>query len=194
MRIDQKALQMSQRKAYDTIKTQVVPENISMPAMLIQEQAYAVTSNTYVFDFSSKAPQASSTLNNILLGDNNVFVQYGIQVLIGEGANANNRVYRSYGNSTSDNALYNGVLSQKLESNTMIDKMSTMSFRDWDQNFTSESGLVLINPLRVLNGRLGVWSVIINLQSISALTLTANLFISVRLHGCLGQATGLPNR
>ena len=213
MKYDQIALQRSQRHAYDTMARPVMtgPDgktfknpykvsevNITEPAILIQEQAFVNTLNNFTFDFSQTAPVATAALNNVLLGTNNIFVIYGIQLLLGEGATGNNRVYRSFGVTPNDESIYNSVLSLTLEQSNVIANMDGQQFRDFDTsplNFWNTAGMVLINPQRILTGRLGIFKINISLiNSIAGLALTANTFLSVRLHGALGQAAGVPGR
>ena len=75
----------------------------------------------------------------------------------------------------------------KLESNTPIDKMDMNLFRD-DGDFVQWSGMVLINPFRILSGRIATLDVIVNLPNITGLVLTPNTVVSCRLHGALGLA------
>lgn len=207
MRFDLQSVRDAQRQAYDTLTQRewkskngpiknpyfVRPENVSIGAQLIQEQAFVNTTSAFSFDFSINAPQPSATLNNVLLGKNNIFCFYAIQILIGEGATANNRIYRSRGIQQNDDSLYNSTVTMKFEQATLIDKMNGQNFRDISTNpneFWTEAGLYLINPQRIITGELGVLNLSINLlNSISALTLSANLFISARLHGAFGQAS-----
>jgi hypothetical protein len=174
------------------------PASISMGAQLVQEQPFTNASSTFSFDFSINAPIATSTLNNVVLGKNNVLAFYAIQILIGEGANGNNRIYRSRGLTPEDDSLYNSVVTMKFEQSTLIDKMNGLNFRDVGTNaneFWAEAGLHLINPQRVVSGELGVFNLTINLiNSISALVISPNLFISARLHGAFGQASGVQRR
>ena len=219
MKFDAVALQKAQRHAYDTLakpvrmgmsgpmihkaganKGQVVKnpfytpaDFITTPATLVQEQAFVNSQNQYIFDFSQTAPKASSTLNNVLLGINNTFVIYGFQLLIGTGANANNRSYTSRGPTTTDDCIYNSIISIQFETGTLVNLMPGIPLREVGVSNTeqwAEMGMQLINPQRILTGRLGTFAINITLiNSISALTLTANLFLSVRLWGVLGQAS-----
>lgn len=213
MKNDQIALQRAQRNAYEFMarpvitlpNNQKVPNpfkvsetNITEPAILIQEQAFVNTQNAFSFDFSQTAPPKTTVLNNVLLGTNNIFVIYGIQLLLGEGANGNNRVYRPFGVTQNDESIYNSTMSLTVEQSNLIASMDGLQFKDFDNsplNMWNTAGMVLINPQRVLTGRLGVFLFNITLlNSIAGLALTANTFLSVRLHGALGQAAGVPGR
>lgn len=209
MRFDLQSVREAQRQAFHTLaapKTKngqrnpyyTNPANISMTAQLIQEQAFTNQSNQFTFDFSINAPIATTTLGNVTLGKNNTFVYYAIQILIGEGANANTRIYRSRGLTSNDDSIYNSIVSMQFESSQLIDKINGHSFRDVGTNaneFWTEAGLSLINPQRVVSGELGKFNLQITLlNSISAVVLSPNLFLSVRLHGALGQATGVARK
>lgn len=175
-------------------KYAVDPLNVTMPATLTQETPWVTTTNSFMFNFAINGPdQVPGTNNNISLGLNNVFVIYGIQILFGEGANAANRIYRSFGNTPNDDALYNSVVQIKMAQSTLIDRVDGRSFRDVPEVLTAASedlGMVLINPARIITGDLGSFQVFINLLNpISALVITANMFISVRLKGAWGQAS-----
>jgi hypothetical protein len=198
MKYDQLALQQAQRYAFETLAAGITnadnsvikpaPVNITMGAMLIQELAYTNSGSPYLFQFGNQAPVGTSTLNNVVLGNNNAMIVYGIQILIGIGANANNRIYQSTGVTQNDNSIYNGQLQLSLESNQPIQKMDMQQFYEEGPNNTF-MGFQFINPMRNVTGKLSRFEVAIVLpNSISALTLTSNLFISVRLHGALGLA------
>ncbi len=201
MRFDLQSVREAQRQAYNTLANEnnnpfyTPPAQITMAAQLIQEQPFVNTAQQFTFDFSLNGPVASPTLNNVTLGKNNIFVCYGFQMLLGEGANGNNRIYRSRGNTSNDESIYNSNTTLKLESNTVVDKMNGLGYKDVGTNaneWWNEAGLQLINPQRILTGELGTFQVTITLyNSISLLTLTPDLFLSFRLIGCLGQAVGV---
>lgn len=174
-------------------KYYVNPINVSNPATLVQETAWVNTGQQLSFDFTINGPNPSATLNNIPLGKNNVFVIFGIQILFGEGANANNRIYRSFGNTPNDDSLYNSIVQMKMEQSTLLDKVDGRNFRDVPSVLTEahpDDGLLLIQPLRIVTGELGFFSVFINLiNPISALVITSNMFVSMRLRGAFGQAS-----
>lgn len=174
-------------------KYYVNPINVTMPATLTQETPWINTTQQFGFDFSINGPgPVPGVLNNILLGKNNVFVIYGIQILFGEGSAAN-RIYRSFGNTPNDDALYNSIIQIKLEQSTLVDKVDGRDFRDVPQVVTEaweDNGMVLINPVRIVTGELGFFSLFINvLNPISGLVITPEMFISVRLKGAFGQAS-----
>lgn len=209
MRFDAQALMEAERRAYNFLAKKesklpdgtvvankyYTPENqITMSAQLIQELPYTNAVDSFKFNFSATAPPTSPTLGNVTLGKTQVFAIYAVQLLIGQGATANNRIYRSRGITVDDDSIYNSTFQMKVETNTYIDDLNGHQFRDVGTNaneFWAEAGMTLINPIRVVNGELGTFNCSINLlNSISTLTLTANLFLSLRLHGALGQAQG----
>jgi hypothetical protein len=212
MRFDLQSVRDAQRQAFNTLANpsievhgqkhknpyHVAPSNISIGAQLIQEQPFVNSLQTFTFIFDSNAPQPSSTLGNVVLGKTNVMCIYGIQLLIGEGTNANNRIYRSRGNTPNDDSIYNSNLILTVEQSNVIDKMNCINFRDVGTNaneFWAEAGLYLINPQRLINGELGKFQITITMyNSISGLTLTPNLFLSLRLHGAFGQPSGVAHR
>lgn len=173
----------------------VKPENVSTPVELVQEQAFVNTTQVFNFDFSINGQPASNApgTNNVILGKNNIAVVYGIKIYQGEGANANNRIYRSRGITVNDDSLYNSIVSLKLEQSVLIDKVPGQNFRDVFTSpleFDSNAGMVLINPMRILTGELGTFTLSINLlTAINALVLSANIFLSARLCIVYGQAS-----
>lgn len=174
--------------------------NITMPSHLVQETPWVTTGGqVFKFDFSISAPGPNvpgavvPTTNNILLGQNNTASVYAIKILQGEGETPASRVYRSRGVTPADNALYNSVINMEFENSTLIKNAPGKDFLDQYASideFDSNSGLVLINPQRILTGKLGVFQLSINIiQSISTLILTPNTFISAQLYVALGQAS-----
>lgn len=188
-------IQRMQRLAFDTLKQGVgkidaVPDGkITMPASIQQELAYVNTNSRYRFRFGSDAPDASTALSNKKLGDNDVIAVYGVQVLYGynSGVDKTNREYRAYGVTPSDNALYNGELQMNFESTTPVAFMELLSFKD-ERVWNGNNGLNLINPIRIITGDMSKFDVVLDLDDISGLTLTANAYIMVKLHGALGRA------
>ena len=168
------------------------PTNVTGPAKLQQETPWVNTSNQFNFDFSINAPLPSATLNNRVLPKNNRAAIYGIQILFGNGANANNRVYQSHEVITNDAALYNSTISITMEQSNLVNYMDGQEFRDVVNNgddMSNTYGFVPITPLRILTGEMGVFNLTISMiNPISALVLSANLFISVRLFVIMGQA------
>jgi hypothetical protein len=83
----------------------------------------------------------------------------------------------------------------KFEQSTLVDKIEGQSFRDVYTSpleFDSNAGLVLWQPLRVVTGELGVFSVNINvLGSMSGVVLSSNIFLSVRPLIVFGQASAV---
>lgn len=175
-------------------KYSVNPIQVTMPATLTQEIPWVNTNQQLGFDFSINGPvQVAGTNNNIALGKNNVAVIYAMQLLFGEGANSANRIYRSFGNTPNDDSIYNSIVQVKMEQSTLIDKIDGRDFRDVPDVVTASSadyGKVLINPVRIVTGELGFFSVFVNLLNpISALVITANMFVSMRLKIGFGQAS-----
>jgi hypothetical protein len=222
MRFDSVALADAQRRAYDRLiadyiiepeKTigadggslpvdvkkvnqhYVPPKLTTSPAMIIQELPWVNTVTEFTFDFSQNAPvQIPGTNNNVNLSKNDVFAIYGVQILFATGTNSASFIYRSHGVLPADDALYNSVITSKIESSVYVDKMAGQFFRDNPVNsneFYGEIGMQLINPIRVVSGELGVFNFKVNLLNpIAALVISANTLISFRLHGVYGQAKG----
>jgi len=217
MRYDEQAKRESQRKAFDLItqreltkrttnpdgsftdtkvanKFYVDPLNVTIPATLTQELPWVNTGGQFIFDFSINAPaQVPGVNNNRVLPKNNVFVIWGLQLLFGTGANAANRVYRSFGLTANDDSLYNSTMSVKMEQSTLIDFAEGRDFRDVPQTATegwADDGMVLINPVRIITGEMGVFKLFITLLNpISALVISDNTVVSARLKGAMGQAS-----
>jgi len=213
MRYDQQAIRDAERLAFRTITAQeqtgknadgvickipnkywVNPLNVTMPMKMVQEVPWLNTNQELIFDFSINAPnQIPGTNNNVILGQNNVFVGYGIQILFGDGTNAANRIYRSRGLTPNDDALYNSLISVRMEQSTLIDKVNGLDFRDVETapgEFYATAGMILINPIRIVSGKLGTFSLAIRmLNPFAALVISPNQFVSVRLLGAYGQAS-----
>lgn len=214
MKYDHVAIREAERKAFEVITataTQeknangeicntanpfwVNPLNVTMPMELVQETPWVNTGQQFNFDFSINAPvQVPGTNNNVILGQNNVFVAYGLKLLFRDGASSANGVYRSFGNTPNDDSLYNSLVSIRLEQSTLIDKVNGQNFRDVPEgavtSFNALDGLLLINPVRIVTGKLGTFTLSINLLNpISALVISANQFVSARLVGAYGQAS-----
>jgi hypothetical protein len=190
----------AQRKAFETLtksegvneKFRVRPESVTIPAALIQEQALTNANGMMSFIFGSKSPIGTPVLNNIILGENDIAVVYGIQLLIGQGPTVNNRVYRSYGPAVQDNAPYNGVISIQLESNVPIANIDTLQFQKIDgTNRDQFDGAAVINPQRIITGRISTFNVQLQMNNIAASVFTPNLFVSMRLLIALGQAMSI---
>lgn len=174
----------------DTVFSPVGLANITAPSIIRQEIQFVNTRETYKFQFGSKAPQASASLNNVVLGDNDIFAAYGMQILLGYGADASDRSYVSAGLAPDDNSLYNGTAAIQYESNRSVVNVPMQSFKEDNllNGMQNLSGFIYINPIRVTSGQLATYNVIVELPDISALTITPDLFISVIMHGALGQA------
>lgn len=196
-------IQHAERRAYDSIASQklsdgsenpffVNPVNITMPSFLIQEQALTNASPTLTFSFGTKSVDKSPVLNNIILGDNDVACIYGIQVLIGYGANRNRRQYYSYGANIDDDVVYKGRLSVMFETNKLISDIETNIFRSENGiNQSQYDGLMLINPQRLLTGRISEFDVILNMGDVNGFAFTANAFVSMRLLCGRGAASAV---
>lgn len=169
---------------------EVLPETVSMDAALVQEQAFTTAASTYRFDFTPNSPAATAVLNNVRMGQNDVFGAYAIEMLLGYGANANNRVYRHRGVTPDDESIYAGELTIKYESQEPVLKMNTRQFKSVGLDpttFNPYGGWQFITPFRIVTGYLAVHEVIITLPSIAALTLSSDLFISLRFHGAISR-------
>ena len=184
----------AQRHAFKTLKDGTagfkVPEvQITEPAFLIQEMPLTTANGVPVFQFGSNAPQQTPILNNIVLGENDVFNMFAIQLLIGYGATRNIRQYYSYGLSVSDNVVYNSQMQIKFETNDLITTIDTNSFRTENGTVQSQyDGAQLINPQRIFTGRNSRVNLSINLGDVAPLLFTPDAFISVRLWGALGAS------
>lgn len=171
----------------------VDPFNVIAPVVLIQEQAYVNTTNQFTFDFTWNAPQPGPTLNNVVLPKNNVAAIYGLQLLIGQGDAANIRQYNAYGPAANDNAVYNSQISMQIESSKPVAMIEGQQFKNVytsPTQYDQWTGLVLIEPVRVLTGEMGVFQLVVSLKnSISAVVLTPGLWLSARLVCVMGQAS-----
>lgn len=194
---------IAQRKAFDTLNVDKVkadgnkdfkvnPNSITIPAVLIQELPLTTASNVMTFSFGTKSPIASSTLNNVILGDNDIACIYGIQLLIGQGPTVNTRIYRAYGPNVQDNVPYNANISVMLESSLAINNIDTLQFRrENGTNKDQYDGAAVINPLRIITGRISTFNVILTMADVSTLVFTPNLYVSMRLMIALGQAVAI---
>jgi|SRR5574343_819481 len=189
----------AQRRAFDMLdknkpeigdpKFKLDPKQITSPATLIQELPLTSATNLLIFNYGSNAPQPSATLNNFLLGENDIFCIYGYQMLIGQGALITNRIYRAYGPSVQDNAPYNSQLRLQLESNIAMKLIDTLQMRKEDGTKLEQyDGAVITNPLRTITGRVSTFQVQVVMPDVSTTVFTPNLFVSMRLLGVLGQA------
>jgi hypothetical protein len=189
----------TQRLAFETLNNQstkfgkqslkVDPKSVTEPATLIQELPLTSLTNLLTFHFGVKSPGPTAALNNFQIGENDIAVVYGIQLLIGQGPTVANRIYRSFGPSVQDNAPYNGEMKMILESNIAVTKIDTLQFRK--ENGTArdqEDGLLIINPLRVITGRVSTFDIQVIMPDVSTTVFTPNLFVSCRLWVALGQA------
>jgi len=189
----------AQRHAFKTLSSQEIngkpntfyvdPSQITMPAMLIQEQALTNGSNLKFQFAASNAPVATAVLNNMILNQNDVANMFAIQVLIGYGATRNIRQYYPYGLSNDDNVIYNGQFKMTFETNDLITNGDMNIFRSQNGTVLSQyDGAALINPQRIFTGRTSVVTLSIDPGDISALGFTANAFVSVRLWIAKGAA------
>lgn len=170
----------------------VKPDNITCPSGLAQELPLDGTTNTLSFIFNQNSPTATPTLNNITLGVNDIFVIYGVQVLFGVGATGVNRQYFTHGLLAADNAMYQGAtMAIQFEQSQNIKNIDMLEFKfDQGTDYVPENAIQLINPLRMITGRLGTFTVTINMQSLTGLSFTPNAYVRVALRGVLGQASG----
>lgn len=200
MRFDAKTVQAAERRAFDMLVTppagmekfKVKGSQITSPGKLVQELQLTNANNNYVFEFGQNAPVNSAQLNNITLGQNNVAAVYGLQVLLGYGANGNTRQYATSGININDNVIYNGIGQMNIESSTPVDKVDLRDFQTtFFQGATvmeTYAGLILINPIRFVSGQVSKFQFQMNLQSIAGVPVSANCFISVRLWCVVGLA------
>lgn len=167
-------------------------DNITCPSKLMQEIPLNGATNTLTFIFNQNAPIQTPTLNNVVLGVNDIFMMYGIQVLFGVGAQGVQRQYYTHGLLASDDALYQGsVMDIQFEQSQSVKNIDMMSFLyTQGTDFKEEEAVMLINPMRKLTGRLGTFTVTITMQSITGLVFTPNAYVRVALLGVLGQASG----
>lgn len=213
MKYDISVIKNAERLAYETLATPFIEveslssgqtsrqqnpwyvndKSITAPALLTQELPYLAANGQYIFDFSINGPQPSATLNNILLPKNNIAAIYGIQLLIGQGDTAVTRQYFSTGFTVNDRAIYNSGLQMQMETDTVIDNFECQWFNEIPETpgmLDGTAGLIPINPIRILSGSLGKFNIkIIPRNPLSALTLTTSLFLSLRLHCVMGQAS-----
>jgi len=170
----------------------------TMPAVLQQELPY-VAQNNYEFVFASQlAPPASATLGNINLATNNVAAVYAIRLRIGYGANTMTRRYQTFGNTLSDDFIYQATGSLAVESENQMTNLDINDFRQVPDGsplaIDKYDGCVLINPIRLFSGKLGVLSFNIKcLANPSALVdVTSNAFLQCTWFIAYGQASGGP--
>ncbi len=189
----------AQRKAFDMLSSgnvnvgdqilKVAPKSVTEPATLIQELPLTNVTNILTFHFGAKSPLGTPALNNSVLGENDIAVVWGIQLLIGQGALITNRIYRAFGPSVQDNAPYNGEMKMQLESNIAVTKIDTLLFRKENGTMQDQyDGAININPLRTVSGRVSTFDIQLVMPDVSATAFTPNLFVSCRLLCGLGQA------
>jgi hypothetical protein len=193
----------AQRHAFDTMASPTLkdgsannfyvrPSQITMPSFLIQEQPLLASTPVMTFEFGINAPQKSDTLNNIILGQNDIASIYGLQLLIGYGATRVLRQYQAYGASIDDDAVYKSKLSMKFETNTLITDLETNNFRC--ENGTTQlqyDGADVVNPQRQFSGRVSSVNIILDLGNVAANIFTANTFVSMRMLICKGAAAAV---
>lgn len=167
-------------------------DNITCPSKLMQELPLNGATNTLSFIFNQNAPIQTPTLNNVVLGVNDIFMMYGIQVLFGLGALGVTRTYYTHGLLASDNAVYQGAtMAIQFEQSQSVKNIDMTSFLyEQGTDFKEEESVMLINPMRKLTGRLGTFTVTIDMQSVTGLVFTPNAYVRVALLGVLGQASG----
>jgi hypothetical protein len=170
---------------------------ITMPSTLQQEVVFDTT-GTYTFNFAAtNAVAASATLNNFTLPQNNVAAVYAMRLRLGYGATSNTRQYQTYGATLSDNSIYNSNAILTIESENQMTNFSVDDFKEVPDNnprgIEKYSGMMLINPVRIISGKLGVFQVQIKtLSSLAGLDISPNLYLSLTLMCAFGQASGGP--
>lgn len=165
------------------------------PAMLIQEQALVNTTQNYSFDFSINGPGLTAgTNNNVKIAKNDIHAVYGIQLLLATGSVPASMVYRSHGVLAADNCIYNSTISVTTEASKYIDYIEGQMFREFGTNseeYYGTMGLVLVNPIRIVSGELGRFTVTLAIKNaVNTLTLSSNTLVSMRLWTVAGQAQG----
>jgi len=163
---------------------------ITAPAFLIQEAQLVNTVSVYNFQFEANAPggAASATLNNIQLRENDIFLAFGWQIILGLGALAVTRRYFPIGQSSIDDAFYNGILSLRTETDENVNQISMQHFRE-EGDINEWAGFIMIQPLRYFMGQTSTITATITFpNSLAGLAFTDDLFISVRPIGGLAQA------
>ncbi len=197
---ERKAFEMLSRKMHEVHPTSTHPQKIvaneqpdyiTSPYTLIQEIPFTA-GGPYQFNFTAvNAPPPSAVANNRVLSVNQTVCIYGWSFLIGTGSLAVNRYYRSYGVAVNDDAIYNSTFNMQLETNVLIDGIEGQNFRDTPNSPTeswSTMGMILIQPLRIFNGDLGKLFInIVPNNTLSALSITPNTFLSMRLHCIMGN-------
>lgn len=190
----------------------IEPDLISGPGKLVVELPYNNNTNSYNFDFSLNGPKQvpSSTsiapivagTNNINLPQNNIFAIYAIQLWLGyqqPDSTGNNTaqvcIYRSYGITPNDEAIYQSRLKMQIESNTLVDLWDGELFKErvtTTADMWPEAGMVLVDPVRILTGKLGVFTFNVStLSTMSNIILSgSNIVLSMRLWGMNGQKAG----
>lgn|ERR1700753_220793 len=171
---------------------------ITMPGTLKQEIPYTAQ-NEFEFNFASQSsPPASATLGNITLAENNVAAVYGIRLRIGYGANTMTRTYQAYGNTLSDDFIYQSTSKLTVESENQMTNFNTNDFREVPEDApTSQdkySGFMLINPIRLFSGKLGILTFTIRCLSnpVGLVDVTPNAFLECTWFIAYGQASGGP--
>lgn len=199
----------------------VDPKLITSPTEIVSEQAW-VGSTNMIFDFSLNATNHMANMdNNVQITAGSYFAFYAIKLYYGTSYNNDTIVNQSgqtvpnsattyYYSDTptgaaGDQALYNGIIQFKVESNTLIDKMVSQQFRE-NNGIASpsiqynEQGMLLINPVRIVKGIAGIQQIIwqANQQAVftsgaskgQPLPVTPAAIVSCKLVGVWGQKNG----
>lgn len=200
---DQEALRNAQLRTFSMLgnkstapdgKTTVpsVPEyNITSPAILQQEQPFNNATSRYIFDYSQNAPIrviGAAGLNNVVIGQNDIFGCYGIQVALGVGNVLQGRVYNSFGTLATDDTLYSGELLMKWASTEPVEQFPMQIFREIGAAPGGYAGFQFIRPIRKWVGSVSTVEVTIDIPNLTGIVLTADQFLRVTLHGALGVA------
>lgn len=156
--------------------------NITMPTFLIQEQKLNVSTPDMTFDFSANTQDVTPVLNNIAIGTNDTICVYGLQLLLGYGANRNRRQYYSYGVSIDDDVVYRSRLTIKFEKSDDVSDIETNIFRNEDGTTQRQyDGVMLINPLRMFTGRISKIGIKLSLGDINGFVFTPDTYVSMRI-------------
>jgi hypothetical protein len=170
----------------------------TMPGELQQELPYTAQNNFEFIFASADAPPASATLANIKFAENNVAAVYGIRLRIGYGANTMTRRYQTFGNTLSDDFIYQSTSQLVVESENQMTNLNTNDFRQVPDGSPLAAdkydGMLLINPIRLFSGKLGILSFNIKCLSnpVNLVNVTPNTFLQCTWMIAYGQASGGP--
>lgn len=180
------------------------PRLVNAPNVLKQELILTTSAN-YSFNFAANsAPQAGLNggavfLNNIVLAKNNVAAIYGMRMRLGyqQGGATDglNRRYQAFGMIPGDEYIFNSVGTLQVESETQVTNFDMDDFRD-EPDFSPTKinkydGMMLINPIRLVSGQLGILKFMLNTfnGATSTLVISSNAVIELSWFIVSGQAS-----